>query len=122
MSRLEHHARRDDLSPPGVRYAEDRRLANRRMLADDRLDLAGVDILPARNDHVLHAIEDVEISLGILIADVSGPKQAVPERPARLVHVVPVAAHDIRAPSHQFTGMAGLDVLSCIVDDPQIDS
>ena len=46
----------------------------------NRLDLAGVDVLAARDDHVLQAVQDVEITVRILTADVSRTKEAVPER------------------------------------------
>src|SRR6185295_18195341 len=72
MAGLEDDAGRDDLSPLGIGDAEYRRLANGRMLIDNGLDLARVDILAASHDHVLHAVEDINISSCILIANVSG--------------------------------------------------
>src|SRR5258705_2467753 len=75
----------------------------------------------ARHDHVLHAIEDVEVSVRILVSDVSRPEQSAPERTSGLVRILPVAACDILAPRDQFTGLAGLDFPSRLVNDAHID-
>src|ERR1700730_18616234 len=61
LSRLQHDTGQHNLTPLGVRYSEDRGFANRGMLVKNRLDLAGVDVLAARDNHVLQAVEGVEI-------------------------------------------------------------
>jgi hypothetical protein len=43
-------------APLRIGYSEDRHLANRWMLINDRLDLTGVDIFAARDNHVLQAM------------------------------------------------------------------
>src|SRR5882672_10368976 len=78
FSRLQHDTGHHKLTPLGVRYSEDRGFANRGMLVKHRLDLAGVDVLAARDDHVLQAVQDVEITVRILTGDVSRTKEAVP--------------------------------------------
>src|SRR5262249_56079203 len=70
MAWLEDDGGCDDLSPFRVGYSEHRRLANGWMLGDDRLDFARVDIFATGHDHVLHAIEDVEVAVGILVPGV----------------------------------------------------
>src|SRR5262245_57739106 len=77
LSRCEHDTRGHELAPFLVWNAEHRGFMDRRMLEQDRLDFAGVDVLAARDDHVLAAIEDEEEILGVAIPDVSGPEIAI---------------------------------------------
>src|SRR5260370_19359861 len=107
LSRLQHDTGHHKLTPLGVRYSEDRGFANCEMLVKNRLDLAGVDVLAARADHVLQAIQDVEITVRILTADASRTKEAVPERKSGFLRILPIAMRDICAPSHQFARLTG---------------
>jgi hypothetical protein len=50
------------------------------MLVKNCLDLAGVNVLAPRDDHVFQAVRDVGITVRILTADVSRTKEAVPKR------------------------------------------
>src|ERR1700730_12007862 len=52
---FQHDTRHDQLTPLGIGDAEHRGLANGRMFVEDSLDLAGIDVLAAGDDHVLHA-------------------------------------------------------------------
>ena len=58
------------LSPLGVGYSEDSYLVDRRMGEDDSLDLAAIHIFTACDDHVLQPVQDVEIAVCVLVADV----------------------------------------------------
>src|SRR5690349_18756908 len=78
LSWFQHDTGHHELTPLRVRYSEDRGFANRGVPVKNRLDLAGVDVLAARDDHVLRAVQDVEIPVRILTADVSRTKEAVP--------------------------------------------
>src|SRR5947209_8702517 len=77
LSRLQHDACRHELAPLGIRYSENGRFTNRRKLVNHSFDLTGVDVLTARDDHVLQAVQDVEIAFRILVAEVSRTKQPV---------------------------------------------
>src|SRR3954451_13031380 len=50
LSRLQHDTGHHTPPPLGVRYSEARGFANRGVLVKNRLDLAGVDVLAARDD------------------------------------------------------------------------
>src|ERR1700686_1541421 len=65
---FQHDTRHDQLAPLGIGYAEYCGLANGRVCVEDGLDLAGIDVLAARDDHVLPAVQDVQIPVPILIA------------------------------------------------------
>ena len=80
FSRLQYYASHYQLAPLRIGYSKHRRFTNRRMLVNHRLDLTGVDIFAARDDHVLGPIQDIEISVCIAITDISRAKHAVSER------------------------------------------
>src|SRR5260221_2588118 len=113
-----HH----QLAPLGVRDCEPRRLANRRMLVQYRFDFAAIDVLATCDDHVFQAIEDVEVALGIPIANVAGPEEPVTERARGLVRAVPVAAHDVRAARHQLPRLTDAELPSRLIDDAHLDA
>src|SRR5437660_1600737 len=92
------------------------------MRVNHGLDFAGVNVLPAGDDHVLQTIENVEVSVCILIADIAGAKEAVPECTLCLVRVVPIATHDIRAAGDQLARLPGFDFLPCWIDNAHVDS
>src|SRR5215813_2225132 len=91
------------------------------MLVDDRLDFTGVNILAASDNHVLQAIQNVEIAVSISIADIAGAKQAVSKGERIRLRIVPVPAHNVRASHHQFTGMTGFDFFSRFIHNPHIN-
>src|SRR5712671_1816466 len=92
------------------------------MRVNHGLDFAGVNILAAGDDHVLQTIENVEVPVGVLITNVAGAKEAVPERAFYLVRVVPIATHDIRPARDQLAGLPSFDFLPCWIDNTHVDS
>ncbi len=70
----QNNAGHHQFAPLWIGYAEDRRFTDRRMLINDSFDLTAINILATCNDHVLQAIQDVEIPGSILVADVSRTK------------------------------------------------
>src|SRR5712691_9531308 len=90
------HLRDDDgfdrLAPPVVRHADDRDVGDGRMVGQRILDLGRVDVLAARDDHVLHPVGEEEIAVLVEKAGVARPEPPVGvERPGRLVRLAPVA-------------------------------
>ena len=75
--RVERH---DALAPVGVGHAEDRHLADTWHLGDDVLDLARVDVVPTRDDHVALAVDQPEVAVRAEPAEVAGVQPAVPHR------------------------------------------
>ena len=65
-----HH----QFAPLRIRYAKDRHFTHGRMLVNNGFNLTAINILATCNDHVLQAIQDVEIPGSILVADVSRTK------------------------------------------------
>src|SRR6266481_3447270 len=121
-SGLQHDASHHEFTPLGIRYSEDRHFANRGMFVDDRFDLGGVNIFATCDDHVFQAVKDVEIAVGIPIADVSRTKHSVSKCESGVLRIVPVAPHDIGAPCDQFPLLPDFHFLSCLVLDSQVNS
>src|SRR6266699_790328 len=92
------------------------------MLVDDGFDFTGIDIFAACDDHVFQAVADVEIAVGILIADVSGAEHSVSKCKSRVLRIVPVAPHDVGAPCDQFPVLPEFHFLSPLVLDSQVNS
>src|SRR5580692_9592175 len=65
------HHRLDLLAPLLVGDAEDSDVVDRRVARQLRLDLGRVDVDPARDDHVALAVAQVEVAVGVEVADVA---------------------------------------------------
>src|SRR6266487_368717 len=122
FSGLEDNNGFHDFAPLWIRYSENRHFAHRWMRVNQGLDFAGVNVLPAGDDHVLQTIENVVVSVCVLIADIAGAKEAVPECTLCLARVVPIATHDIRAPRDQLARLPSFDFLPCWIDNTHVDS
>ena len=61
------------------------------------LDLDAVDVLAAADDHVLLAVGDEEVAVGVDLADVAGVEPAVADRLGGRLGLAPVAGHERRA-------------------------
>ena len=69
--------RLDLLAVDCVRHADDRGQADRRVGEQDLFELARVDVEAAPDDHVLLAVHDVQVAVGVAGADVAGAEPAV---------------------------------------------
>src|SRR5436190_14333303 len=76
-SGLKHHTGSYQFTPLRIRYSENRDLTDCRVVQNYRFDLAGVNILAARNDHVLQSVQYIEVAVYILKAEISGAKKTV---------------------------------------------
>ena len=121
-SGLQRNASRHEFTPLGVRNSEDRHFTNRGMFVDDRFNLAGINIFATCDDHVFQTVEDVEIAVRILIADVSRAKHSVSKCENRLFYIVPVVPHDVGTPCDQFPVLPDLHFPTRFVLDSQINS
>src|SRR5882757_11147716 len=121
-SGLQHDASHHEFTPLGIGYSEDRHFANRGVFVDDRFNLAGINIFATCDDHVFQTVEDVEIAVRILIADVSRAKHSVSKCESRLFYIVPVAPRDVGAPCDQFPVLPDFHFPTRFVLDSQINS
>ena len=90
---LAHHERADVLAEHLVRHADDRGLLHVGVLEDHGLDVGGVDVVAAADDHVLDAARDVDEAVGVEVREVAGAQPAVggPRRRGRAVVLVVLA-------------------------------
>ena len=72
-----------------------------------RLDLERVDVLAARDDHVLGAVDHGEVAVLVGGDDVAGAVPAVDQGLGGRVGALPVAEHDVRPADPQLAGLAG---------------
>ncbi len=101
----------------GVGFTDDRSLLERGQLVEDFLDLAWVDIDPVDEEHVLLAVGDVEVAVGLAVSDVPGEQPAIADRLGGLLRFVPVTEHDITAADANFTDFAiGEDGAGIVLD------
>ena len=68
------------LAPSIVGTPDDRDLHHGLVLVEHALDLGARDVLAARHDHVLEPVDDVEVPVVVLHADVAGVEPAARER------------------------------------------
>src|SRR5690606_8444833 len=94
-ARLELDERLCRLAAVRVLHADDAHLRDAGMLVDRLLDGARVYVEPARDDHVLLAVDEIEVAVLVHGADVAGEKIAVDKRSGCLFRRVPVALGDI---------------------------
>src|ERR1700730_2467714 len=92
------------------------------MLVDDGFDLARVNILAAVNNHVLQPIQKVDVTIGILVADVTAAEHSITKYRVRFFQIVPIAAHYICAASNQLAMLAGSKLFSRVIYDRQFNS
>ena len=127
----QHHAGLDRLAPALIRYTDDRTIGNRRMLHQHVLNLSRIDVLAARNDHILNSIVDEQIAI-TQIAGIAGAKPAaliivsLPALRERLHgsgRVTPIAQHILRGPDPNFADVAiGTGIAGFGIDNTQIDA
>jgi len=79
------------------------------------LDLAGVDVDPAADEHVLGAAHDVEVAVVVESAQVAGSQPPVDQGLGGLIGVAPVAGHHLLAFHPDFAHFSGRDEVATVV-------
>src|SRR5258707_1682978 len=122
QTRLENHTGCHQFTPLRIRYSEDRDLAYRRMVRNDGLDLGGIDIFAACDDHVLQSVQYIEITVRVLVTDVSGAKETVSERSRCILLIVPISSHYVCPTRDQFSALPSLYLSARFVRDLHVDT
>ena len=94
------------LAPALVGTADDGGLDHRLVLVEHPLDLGAGDVLAAGDDHVLEPIDDVDVAVVVLHADVAGVEPAAGERRRRGLGIAPVALEHLRAAEDDLAPLA----------------
>ena len=120
--RFQHNTCSDELSPLRIRDSENRHFAHGWMIEDHGLHLTAIHVFTTRDDHVLLAVEYVEIAIDVLITDISGTKEAVSESSRGLLFIVPVPTHHVRTARNELTLLAVLDWIAQFIRNLNLDS
>ena len=78
----------------------------------------GIDVEAADENHVLLAIDDLDVAVLVHLRDVAGGEPAVAQHARRFVGTLPVALHDLRALHPQLADLAGRHVVAFRIDEP----
>src|SRR5947209_17187618 len=93
-ARLRHDDGFDLFAPALRRYADHGDFGDVGMTVNRVLDFGGINIFAAGNDHVLHAIVDVEVALVIEVTGVAGAQPTVfVDRCRRRIRLIPISLH-----------------------------
>ena len=85
----------DRFAPVFVRDADGAGLEDLRMAEEDLVDLLGVDVVAAGDDHVLLAVHEGQMPVLVQEADVPRVEPAVAEGVFRLLGLLVVARHEL---------------------------
>jgi hypothetical protein len=89
-----------------VGHAEDGGHRDVGVLREHLLDLAGVHVVAVADDHVLRAVDDGEVAVVVLGAEVAGAEPAVDDGRGRVVGTVQVAVHQVVAADDELADLA----------------
>ena len=95
--------------------------ATRWVLGDRNLDFAAVDVLAARDDHVLLAIDQKDVALLVRNADVAGVVPAIANGFERCDGIVPVAVEHHCRTHHDFARLAWRTVLAIVIEQSKLN-
>src|SRR2546421_3887799 len=106
-----------------MRDTDRRGFQHGRMLVEDLVDLARIDLESGDDDHLLFAVDDEEVAVSVHADDVAGVKPAIAEREGRLIGSLPVAVHEIGSAKAQLAWLARRDLArpGFDVDDLALD-
>src|SRR5699024_11759755 len=116
-----HHDRGHGLAPLRVGPADHRDLGDLGVPVEHLLDLGGVHVLPARDDHVFLAVDDPVIALVVTGGQIAGEEPTADNRLGGGGGAVPVADEHVRPADRQLPDLTGGHGRSPIVDHTQVD-
>jgi len=92
------------------------------MGTDGAFDLRGIDVLPARHDHVVGPVAEVEVAVLVEVAEVAEAGEPVPETPAGMPGVLEVALHQEVVRHPDLAGLARVHRMALPVQDADLDA
>src|SRR5207342_3881358 len=72
------------------------------------------------DDHVLQAVDDVVVAVGIALSDVAGVEPAIADRLRGRLGTAPVALHDVVPAHHDLAGVVVAEQLAVVAHDPDL--
>ncbi|MNL38413.1 hypothetical protein D3C87_1606260 [compost metagenome] len=87
------------------------------MTGNRAFDFTRINVFATADDHVLEAVDDVDIAVVVHVGAVTGVHPAATQRLGGFFGFVPVAEHDVRATDQHFTDRAARHLVVVFVDD-----
>src|SRR5258708_6708316 len=87
------------------------------MTGQDVLNLRGIDVESAGDDHVLAATNDIQIPVLVFLGQVTGMQPTMAERRFRFLGPVPIFPHHQRFAHANLASFAALDGLAVPVEE-----
>ena len=113
-----HDERDRYLAEDGIGLAHDRDFEDSGQAADRVLDLLGVEVLSAPDDHVFDPVDEGQIAVLVEPAHVSGPQPAVDDGLSGRLRIAEIARHHDVAGDEDLAARTGRYVLKVLIDDP----
>src|SRR5690606_24935456 len=107
-------------SPFGIRHADHGCFKNAWVIHQARLDLGRVDVLTARDDHVLAAPGNGKVAILVHAPQVPCAQPAIAHHTLGLFFAIPIALHDIGPTGFDFANDVGRDGYAILIDDAHI--
>ena len=114
--RPQHNKRRDGFASARVRHADHGGRGHRGMLGEAVFDLAGKDVEPPRDDHVLQTIDHIQEAPVIPSRDIARAQPAVLEGLLGFLGAVPIAVHDQRSAHAYLARLANRRLATVLLD------
>ncbi|MOA09814.1 hypothetical protein D3C78_1296680 [compost metagenome] len=97
--------------------ADHRASSDSRVTGDGTFHFAGINVFPAADDHVLEAIDNVEIARIIHVGAIAGVHPAAAQGLGSFFRLVPVAEHNVRPAHHHFAHRTARYFIAQFVDN-----
>ena len=112
----------DDLPPQQILLADDAGLLHRGVEAEDDLDLPGIDVEAARDDHPLLPAREEDVTVPVHPSEVARMEPAVPDHLGGCLRVLVITLHDVFTPEDQFADGLPRELPALLVDDFRDDA
>src|ERR1039458_6331458 len=117
-----YHYRVSRLPPTVVGNPEYDRLEDVRMVIQRALHLGAIHVLAAGDDHVLCAVDEEDVRMGVAVAEVAGPVPPIAQDLGGLPRPLPVGEHDTGTSHDDLADDAWRDIPGVDVDDACVDA
>src|SRR3546814_303815 len=121
MSFANDDDRLDAFAPARIGHPDDRDAGDGGMRRQDIFDLGRVDILAARDDHVLRPVDDIIEPLLVAPGDVARPIPSIFDDLMGQVRLAPIAGRDGGLTDEEFSWLTVRDIDAVAVDDTELD-
>src|ERR1700691_5763723 len=121
MPGLDYDHRHHRLDPARMRHSDHRHLGDLRQLVDRLLDVAARDILTAAFDHVLLAVDDTDVTVGIDGGEIAGVEPIALEGRFGAFIVVEITEHQMRRAMYDLADFTRAHIAHPIIDHAGFD-